>query len=104
MMKSCFAAALALLLSVPAFADTAEKVVEKGNCQICHARTQKGAVPGWTNIAAKYAGDKGAQARLEAKVRNGGGGSFGSMPMPATPRTINDGEIRTAVYWVLNQK
>lgn len=56
------------------------------------------------DIAAKYRGDKNAQARLEAKVRNGGTGSFGTLPMPATPRTIGDGDIKTMVAWILSQK
>lgn len=95
---------IALCLSASAAAGTGEEVLKKGNCLMCHATTQKGAVPGWQEIGAKYAGDKTAQSRLEAKVRNGGAGSFGGMPMPATPKTISNDEIKIAVAWVLSQK
>ncbi len=97
-------AALALSLSATAAASTGEEVLKKGNCLMCHANTQKGSVPGWKSIATKYAGDKSISAKLEAKVRQGGSGSFGGMPMPATPKTISDDEIKVVVAWVLNQK
>jgi len=74
------------------------------NCSVCHAATGKSLGPALADIAAKYKGDKGAQARLEAKVRNGGAGSFGAMPMPATPRSVSDGDIKIMVAWSLGQK
>lgn len=105
MKKLYVTAILALLSPNMAAAEGAEEILKKGNCNLmCHARDRNGAAPGWTEIAAKYANDKSAAARLEAKVRSGGGGSFGEVPMPATPRTLSDGEIHTAVLWVLNQK
>lgn len=97
-------AVVALTLSSAAAASTAEEVLKKGNCLMCHTTTKRGAVPGWKDIATKYVGDKSAQAKLVAKVRSGGFGSFGGMPMPATPKTIADDEIKTVVAWVLNQK
>jgi cytochrome c len=56
------------------------------------------------DIAAKYKDNKDAQAKLEAKTRSGGAGSFGTMPMPPTAKTISDGDIKTRVTWVLSQK
>jgi hypothetical protein len=55
------------------------------------------------DIAAKYKGDKGAQARLEAKTRNGGAGSFGTMPMPATARSQR-WRHQGMVAWILPEE
>jgi cytochrome c len=95
----------ALSVSTAAFAaGDGEMLFKQNNCGACHAVSGKSVGPALTDIAAKYKGDKGAQARLEAKVRNGGAGSFGQMPMPATARSISDGDIKTMVAWVLSQK
>jgi len=95
----------AMPISVAAFAaDGGEALFNKNNCSVCHAAAKKSAGPSIADIVAKYKGDKGAQARLEAKVRSGGKDSFGSMPMPATAKSVSDGDIKTMVTWILNQK
>jgi len=95
----------ALSVSASAFAsDEGEAVFKKSGCSTCHAVAKKVVGPALNSIAAKYAGDAGAQARLEKKVRNGGSGSFGSMPMPATGKNVSDADISTIVAWVLKQK
>ncbi len=101
----CFAVIAALSVSTAAFAaDDGEALFKKNNCGACHAVAKKAVGPSLVDIAAKYKGEKGAQARLESKTRNGGAGSFGSMPMPATPKTVSDDDIRTMVTWILSQK
>lgn len=105
-MKAHHLAAIAVL-SAPAAALAAgdgATLFQQNNCSACHAVAGKSVGPSLTDIAAKYRGEKGAQARLEAKVRNGGAGSFGTMPMPATAKSVGDGDIRTMVGWVLSQK
>jgi len=95
----------ALSISVSAFAtDEGEAVFKKSGCANCHKVSSKSVGPAMTAVAAKYAEDKDAQAKLEAKVRNGGKGSFGSMPMPATGKSVSDAEISTVVGWALKQK
>src|SRR5574340_63183 len=99
------ATAAALSFSTAAFAaGDGAALFKQDNCGACHAAAGKSVGPSLADIAAKYKGDKGAQARLEAKVRNGGAGSFGQMPMPATARSISDGDVKTMVAWVLSQK
>ena len=95
----------ALSFSATAFAaDDAEALYKKSGCPVCHKVDGKGMGPSFKEIAAKYKDDKGAQARLEAKVRSGGNGSFGSMSMPATGAAVSDANIKTLVAWVLSQK
>jgi cytochrome c len=99
------ATAAALSVSTAAFAaGDGAALFKQGNCGACHAAAGKSVGPSLADIAAKYKGDKGAQAKLEAKVRNGGAGSFGAMPMPATPKTVSDGDIKAMVAWMLSQK
>jgi cytochrome c len=95
----------ALSVSSTAFAaNDGEALFKKNNCVACHAAAKKTVGPALADIAAKYKGDKGAQAKLEAKTRNGGVGSFGTMPMPATAKSISDGDIKVMVSWILGQK
>lgn len=100
------ALAAALAVSSTALAaDDGEALFKKNTCGSCHAVDKKSVGPALKDIAAKYAGDKGAQAKLETKVRSGGSGSFGAMPMPATsPKTVSDGDIKAMVAWILSQK
>lgn len=103
--RNIIALTAALTVSTVGFAaDEGEALFKKNNCAACHAVATKTVGPALIDIAAKYKADKGAQARLEAKVRSGGKDSFGPMPMPATPKTVSDGEIKTMVTWILKQK
>jgi cytochrome c len=54
-------------------------------------------------VAAKYAGDKTAAAKLADKVMKGGTGTWGQIPMPANPQVSAD-EAKTLVAWILSQK
>ncbi len=105
-MKIRYLATAALLsVSTAAFAaGDGAALFQKNNCGACHAAASKSVGPSLAEIAAKYKGDKSAQARLEAKVRNGGSGSFGAMPMPPTPKTVSDGDIKITVAWIMSQK
>jgi len=73
------------------------------NCMACHAIGSKLVGPAYKDVAAKYAGDKGAEDRLVAKVMKGGSGVWGAIPMPANPQ-VSEAEAHTLVKWVLSQK
>jgi cytochrome c len=73
------------------------------NCLACHSVDKKIVGPAYKDIAAKYANDKTAVDRLAKKVREGGVGVWGAVPMPANPQ-VNEAEARTLVQWVLTQK
>lgn len=76
------------------------RIAQQNACLGCHTVDRKLVGPAFRDIAAKYKGDAGAQARLEKKVRDGGSGVWGVIPMPAHPR-MSDGDIKTVVGWVL---
>lgn len=100
----CLAVIAALSISATAAASDGGTLFKKHNCSACHTVASKSVGPALLDIAAKYKDDKGAQARLETKTRSGGAGSFGSMPMPPTAKTVSDDDIKTMVTWVLSQK
>ena len=76
------------------------EIAKQNACLGCHAVDRKLVGPGFRDIAGKYKGDAQAQARLEKKVREGGSGVWGVIPMPSHPR-MSDADIHTVVTWVL---
>ncbi|MBI3903534.1 MAG: c-type cytochrome [Nitrosomonadales bacterium] len=98
------ALAAGLVLSGTAFAGDGEALAKKSNCVTCHAIDKKAVGPAFKDVAAKYKDDKGAEATLEKKVRSGGGGNWGKMPMPATAKTVSDDDIKSIVQWILSLK
>lgn len=95
----------ALSVSATAFAaDDGEALFKKSGCSTCHAVAKKSVGPSMKDIAAKYKDDKEAQAKLEKKVRNGGSGSWGAVPMLATAKSVSDESIKTIVEWTLSLK
>lgn len=94
----------ALTISASAFAaDDGEALYKKSGCAACHKVDGKAVGPSFKDVAAKYKDDKGAQTKLEAKVRSGGSGSFGSMAMPPQ-KGISDPDLKTVVSWILSHK
>jgi len=75
-------------------------IARKNACMGCHAVDRKIVGPSFQQIAGKYKGDAQAQARLETKVRDGGSGVWGVLPMPSH-RTMNGADIKTVVGWIL---
>jgi cytochrome c len=94
-------AAAALLAVAPAHASL--DLAKAKNCTACHAVDKKLIGPAYKDVAAKYATDKDASAKLAKKVREGGVGVWGQIPMPANPQ-INADEAAALVKWILAQK
>ncbi len=92
-----------LLASGAAFADAGADLAKAKNCLACHAVDKKVVGPAYKDVAAKYKGDKGAEAKLIDKVKKGGSGVWGNVPMPPNPQ-VNDAEVKQLVQWVLSQK
>ncbi|MBB3225336.1 c-type cytochrome [Pseudoduganella umbonata] len=73
------------------------------NCMACHAVANKLVGPAYKDVAAKYAGQKDAEAKLVGKVIKGGSGVWGAIPMPANPQ-VSEADAKTLVKWILAQK
>jgi cytochrome c len=89
------------LASGAAFANA--DLAKAKNCLACHAVDKKLVGPAFKDVAAKYAKDAGAAEKLAAKVRAGGSGVWGQVPMPPNPQ-VSPAEALTLVKWVLSQK
>ena len=90
---------IGLLTTAGAQADQA--LAQAKGCMACHQVEIKVVGPAYKDIAAKYKGDAGAPDMLAAKVKSGGMGTWGQIPMPPQT-TASDDEIKTLVAWVLS--
>ncbi|APV51125.1 cytochrome C [Betaproteobacteria bacterium GR16-43] len=68
-------------------------------CTACHGIDKRALGPAFHEVAAKYRGQAGIEARLVEKVKQGGSGSWGAVPMP--PQDVSDAEARSLVQWIL---
>jgi cytochrome c len=90
-------------VSGSAFAADQTELAKKSGCLVCHAVDKKVVGPSYQEVAAKYKGDKSAEAKLIEKVKKGGSGVWGQVPMPPNV-TVKDADIKTLVEWVLSMK
>ncbi len=91
-------AAAAASFTLPVLAD--EAMAKKYNCTACHSIDKKLIGPAYKDVAAKYAGDAGAAAKLVAKVKAGGSGVWGPVPMPPNA-AVPDADVNALVAWIL---
>jgi cytochrome c len=102
MNKSIILAAIAAGIAIlPASAN--EELAKKNACTACHSIDKKLVGPAYKDVAKKYAGDKGAEAMLIEKVKKGGVGVWGQVPMPPNSN-VKDEDVKTLVKWVLSLK
>lgn len=87
-----------LVLAGPAAADL--KLAQKEGCLGCHTVDKKLVGPAWKDVAARYKGDAGAEAKLLKKVREGGKGNWGEIVQPPNT-TTSDADLKVLVKFVL---
>jgi cytochrome c len=92
-----FAVSGALLAAAPAQAN--EALAKKHQCLACHQIDKKLVGPSYKDIAKKYKGQDVA-AKLAEKVKKGGSGVWGPVPM-APNAAVPDADIKTLVDWIL---
>lgn len=93
-----------LLLNTPAvFAQSNQEaalLASQSGCMACHKVEGKLVGPGYQDVAEKYKGQPDALEQLSQKVKKGGAGSWGRIPMPAHPQ-LSDESARVLVTWIL---
>jgi len=103
-MKQLIAAcAIGAAMTLAGAAQANEKLAQSSGCMTCHGVDKKVIGPSYKEIAAKYRTDKGAEASLIKKVKGGGKGVWGDMPMPPNAH-LKDDDIKTLVVWILATK
>lgn len=91
-----------LLVSLPAMAaDDLTSMLKKSGCTACHAVDKKVVGPAYNDVAAKYKGDASARAALIEKVKKGGKGVWGNVPMPPNSPRVADADIEKLVDGIL---
>ena len=103
-MKSLILSAAALALGAVLPAQASEDLAKKHLCTTCHVvKGAKTIGPTYADVAKKYAGQKDAEAKLADKVKKGGQGVWGQVPMPPNA-AVPDADIKALVKWVLSVK
>lgn len=99
--KALFMLAAAGVLAAP-LAQADEALLKKYNCISCHTMDKKLVGPAYKDVAKKYKGQKDAVAKLSEKVKKGGQGVWGPVPMPPNPQ-VPDADIRKLVQFILSR-
>ena len=102
-LASTLSAVLMLCAVGAASAQAPEDLLKKSGCTACHAVDKKVIGPAYSEVAAKYKGDAGAAAKLHDKVKKGGSGTWGPVPMPPNPQ-VSDADIKAMVAYILALK
>jgi len=102
-MKNIAIGLAAACLVLAGTAQANEKLLQASGCTACHSVDKKLVGPGYKDVAAKYRGNKGAEAELIKKVKAGSKGVWGDIPMPPNAH-VKDEDIKTLVRWVLSLK
>jgi cytochrome c len=97
-------AAAGLMVAGSAMAAEMPDLAKKSGCTACHAIDKKLVGPSWMDVAKKYKGDAGAEAKLEAKVAKGGSGVWGTMPMPPNAPKVSAADTKTLVKFIMGLK
>jgi S-disulfanyl-L-cysteine oxidoreductase SoxD len=74
---------------------TVQALTQKNNCVACHAIDRRIVGPSWSEIAQRH---EGKADYIAAKIRSGGMGTWGAVPMP--PQSLSDAEARTIAGWL----
>ena len=100
-MKSLILSAAALILAAVLPAQASEELAKKHMCTTCHVvKGAKTIGPTYAEVAKKYAGQKDAEAKLADKVKKGGQGVWGPIPMPPNPN-VSDADVNSMVKFIL---
>ncbi|HEX8011299.1 MAG TPA: c-type cytochrome [Casimicrobiaceae bacterium] len=99
-MKVGFLTLVALLWVGAARAESAQALLERYRCYVCHADREARTGPAYVDVAARYKADPQAEARLVAEVRKGTHGS-GPWRMPPHPE-VSAADARTMLRYILS--
>lgn len=82
----------------PAAAPSAMSLLQKNGCTACHSVDSKLVGPAFREVASKYGNRDDVLSYLSGKIRHGGSGVWGPIPMPA--QTLPDDDIKAIAQWL----
>lgn len=101
--KSAMLATAVLLYTGASYAvdaTAAKALAQKSACLACHAADKKLVGPSYKDVAAKHKGQADALEKVAARIKSGGSGMYGPVPMPAQPN-LKDDELKLLAGWIL---
>ncbi len=101
MKKGLLISALAATALLSGGVQASEELAKKHNCLACHKTDAKLVGPSYKDVAAKYKAED--MGKLIEKVKKGGSGAWGQIPMPPNP-AVSDDDLKTLVTWILSIK
>jgi len=82
----------------------ANDLMVKSGCNACHSVDKKGVGPSYKDVAKKEKPKPNAAEAMFAKVRKGGAGEYGQVPMPPNPPDkISDADLKALIAWILTK-
>lgn len=101
MKKGLLISALAATVLLSGGVQASEELAKKHNCLACHKADAKLVGPSYKDVAAKYKAED--MGKLMEKVKKGGSGVWGQIPMPPNP-AASDEDLKSLVTWILATK
>ena len=92
---------VAIAFTTSVAAQSPEDLLKKNGCTACHAIDKKVVGPAYMEVSEKYKNDKGAAAKLFDKVKKGGSGVWGQVPMPPNPQ-VSDAELKQMLAFIVD--
>ncbi len=77
-----------------------QPVLDKNACLACHGMSSKLVGPSFKDIAARYKTQEGALNLLSGKIKGGGQGAWGAIPMPA--QALSVAESAQIARWLMS--
>lgn len=96
------ALALAMVVGLAGYSLASEQLARQKGCMACHDMKAKKVGPSYADIAKKYAGKADAVDYLAGRIKKGGAGVWGSVPMP--PQNVSDAEAKELAKWIMSVK
>ncbi len=89
-----------LMIAASAGAVDMPALAKENKCTSCHTIDKKLVGPAWMDVSKKYKGVKGADAKLAAKIKQGGKGVWGPAAMP--PQPAKEADVKELVKFILS--
>jgi cytochrome c len=85
----------------PSPATAGERLVKANDCSSCHALDRPMVGPSYDDIAKRYQGKADVADKLAAKIKQGGSGNWGAVPMSPHP-DLTGLQLKEMVEWILS--
>lgn len=77
-------------------------LAQQKGCFACHDMNNKKVGPAFKEVAKRFAGQPNIEEELAKRIKNGGVGVWGQVPMP--PQNVTEQEARDLARWILSLK